>query len=316
MKIKYCLPLILILSSCGSDPTPEPTVEPTTGQTLIPTVEPTEEATLTPSIENTNFSTFVNGDYEFIINNDDMTYILNYENNLISEGTYKKVSDNNFYCTSDKTSFYVYANSASLDIPYLMNYDSTLSNNSYDIDYNFYSLSYPSISYYSYMILYENGVYKYVEVNSPKDNSLIEEVYGSYEIKDNFVFTEEKTFIKSGNVLWDLQCDEGESYYDASLLLQSRKTYEYFNENINVSKYNEIGDKIAGWNDISGYVAIFYKAYSIVNNVEDESFKKDHIRICLSNGIVLIYDFDQCQIVDGKLILPNCDLVIDASFLQ
>ena len=46
-------------------------------------------------------------------------------------------------------------------------------------------LSYPSISYYSYMILYENGVYKYVEVNSPKDNSLIKEI--SAIIKDAFL---------------------------------------------------------------------------------------------------------------------------------
>ena len=68
--------------------------------------------------------------------------------------------------------------------------------------------------------------------------------------------------------------------------------------------------------DIGILAYIIYKAYAIINNVEDESYKKDHIRICLSNGIVLIYDFDQCQIVDGKLILPNCDLVIDASFLQ
>ena len=314
MKNKFFLLLILLLSSCGNQVSNEPTVEPTTGQTEIPTEEPS----IDQSSDNVDTTTFANGGYEFIINSNDNTFIINFENNLISEGTYKKLSNRNcYYCTSNKTSYYVYANSNNLDIPYLMDYDSTLSNNSYDIDYCFYEASYPAISYYSYITLFDNGVYRYVSQYSPLDNTLREEVYGTYELRDNFIFTEEKTYVKSGNVLWDLQCDEGKSYRDAHLLSQSRKTYHYFEEKFTLRIYDKYGPGNDQCINIDGYIVYFYKAYSIIYNVDNYPIlKKDRLVIQLSNGFILEYASDQYNIENNKIILPNCNLEIDSSFLN
>lgn len=302
MKKIYILALGFLLSSCENS------------INNLPTSETTQDSIV--SNENSNNEVFSNGNYEFLIDLDENTFVIDNQQEEIISGTYKKLSNSLYYCTSGNINFYVEATNSQLSIPYLMEYNSDINFSSYDLDYNFFINNIINPTYYSYINLYNNGVYKIIYQVSPIDKKIVKEIYGSYKLSDNFVFCENNTYLLNEEIAWDITSDEG-VYYDAFLLTQSRKTYKYFESPIDVIVTRDSDVIKKKWENINGYVAYFIKANAMVyKDVNDTSFKKDHLRIFLSNGSILIYDFNQYKIIDGRIILENCNLVLDASFMN